>query len=226
MLVEDIERQLVRPPVLVRRAAASSVCVARYRALAVFTHSIRSFRCVKCLSQSVVGARRCTRDLWPALARAGLLAAAGAATAEMNVVVLNLEFSQVDLGPRELVEARVFHVDDCAAIQTDEVVVLVELGVEPGGRAGVAGLGEEAEGDECPQDAMDRHPGDLGESWKHRPVNLFGGGVVGTVEDGLEHGAALGGDRQAALAMGGEEAVDPLLFFRRPHVSEMEICTR
>jgi hypothetical protein len=26
--------------------------------------------------------------------------------------------------------------------------------------------------------------------------------------------------------MGGEEAVDPLLFFRRAHVSEIEICTR
>ena len=101
-----------------------------------------------------------------------------------------------------------------AAIQADEVMVLVELGVEPGGRAGVAGLGQEAEGDECPQDAMDRHPGDLGESGAHGPVNLLGGGVVAAVEDGFEHGAALGGDRQAALAMGGEEAVDPLLFFR------------
>ena len=157
---------------------------------------------------------------------AGLLAAAGAATAEMNAIVLDLEFSRVDLGPREVAKARILHVSNAPAIQADEVVVLVELGVEPGGRARVAGLGQEAEGDECPQDAMDRHPGDLGKSAAHRLVNLLDCGMVATVEDGFKHGPALGGDRQSALAMGGEEAVDPLLFFRRTHVSKMEICTR
>ena len=50
MLVQDIELQLVRPPVSVRRAAAGSVFVspARYRALAFFIHNISSFRCVNC----------------------------------------------------------------------------------------------------------------------------------------------------------------------------------
>ena len=137
----------------------------------------------------------------------------------MNEVILDLEFSRVDLGPRELVEARVLHVNNAAAIQADEVVMLVELGVETGGGAGMAGLGEEVEGNECPQDAVDRHSGDLGESWTHRPENLFGGGVVGAVEDGFEDGSALGGDRQFALAMGGEETIDPLLFVRWTHLS-------
>jgi hypothetical protein len=137
----------------------------------------------------------------------------------VNVVILDLEFSRVDLGPRELVEARVLHVNNAPAIQADEVVMLVELGVEPGGRAGMAGLGEEAEGNECPQDAVDRHPGDLGESGAHSAVHLLGGGVVGAVEDGFEHGAALGGDRQAALAVGGEEAVEALPFFQWTHLS-------
>jgi hypothetical protein len=73
---------------------------------------------------------------------------------------------------------------------------------------------------------MDRHPGDLGEFGEHGPVNLLRRGVVATVENGFKDGAALGGDRQSALAMGGEEAVDPLLFFRGTHVSEIEICTR
>ena len=137
----------------------------------------------------------------------------------MNVVILDLEFSRVDLGPRDLVEARVLHVKNAPAIQADEMVVLVELGVEPGRRAGVTGPGEQAEGNECPQNTMDRHPGDLGEPRTHRPVNLFGGGVVGAVEDGFEHGAALGGDRQAALAVGGEETVEALPFFRWSHLS-------
>ena len=157
--------------------------------------------------------------IWPVLARAGFLGAAGAPASKVNVIVLDLEFFRVDLGPGELVEARVLHVNNAAAIQADEVMVLVELGVEPGGRAGMAGLGEEAKGDEGAQDAMDRHAGDLGESWTHGPVNLFGGGMVGAVENGFEYGAALGGDRQAALAVGEEEAVEALPFFRWTHLS-------
>jgi hypothetical protein len=45
MLVQDIELQLVRPPVSVRRAAAGSLLVspARYRGLAFFIHNISSF---------------------------------------------------------------------------------------------------------------------------------------------------------------------------------------
>ena len=48
MLVQDIELQLVRPPVLVRRAAAGRMFVtfARHRALAAFIHGIHSFRCM------------------------------------------------------------------------------------------------------------------------------------------------------------------------------------
>jgi hypothetical protein len=154
------------------------------------------------------------------------LSAAGTPASKVNVVILDQESVTAGIGPREFVEACILQVEDVAAIQADEVMVLVQLGVEPGGRAGVAGLGQEAEGDECAQDAMDRHPGDLGEFGEHDPVNLLGRRVVATVEDGFKHGPALGGDRQSALAMGGEEAVDPLLFFRRAHVSEIEICTR
>ena len=144
----------------------------------------------------------------------------------MNVVVLNLETVSAGIRPREFVQARVLQVEDVAAVQADEVMVLVQLGVEPRGRAGVAGLGQEAERHECTQNPMDRHPGDLGQFAPHRAVNLLRRGMVMPVEDGFKHGPALGGDRQSALAMGGEETLDPLLFFRRTHVSEMEICTR
>jgi hypothetical protein len=155
-----------------------------------------------------------------------LLSAAGTTASKVNVVILDLETAAADIGPRELIEARVLQVEDVTAVQADEVMVLVELGVEPGGRARVTGLGHETEGDECPQNAMDRHPGDLGKSAAHCPVNLLGRGMVATVEDGFKHGPALGSDRQSALAMGGEEAVDPLMFFHRTHVLEMDVCTR
>jgi hypothetical protein len=154
------------------------------------------------------------------------LSAEGTPASKVNVIILDLEAAAADIGPRELIEARVLQVEDVAAVQADEVMVLLELGVEPGGRARVTGLGQETEGDECPQNAMDRHPGDLGKSAAHCPVKLLGRGMVATVEDGFKHGPALGGDRQSALAMGGEEAVDSLLLFCRTHVSEMEICTR
>jgi hypothetical protein len=144
----------------------------------------------------------------------------------MNVVILDLEAVAADVGPRELVEARVLEVEDVAAIQADEVMVLVEFGVEPSARAGVTGLGEEAKGDERPQNPMDRHPGDLGEPGAHGPVKLFRRGMVATVKEGFKHGPALGGDRQPALAVGGEEAVDGLRLFRRTHVSEIDRCTR
>jgi hypothetical protein len=147
-----------------------------------------------------------------------LFSAAGTTASKVNMVILDLEAAAADIGPREVVEARVLQVEDDAAVHADEVMVLVELGVEPGGRARVTGLGQETEGDECPQNAMDRHPGDLGKSAAHCPVKLLGRGMVATVEDCFKHGPALRGDRQSALAMGGEEAVDPLLLFRWTHV--------
>ena len=136
----------------------------------------------------------------------------------MNVVVLDLEAVAANIGPGELVEARVLQVEDIPAVQADQVMMLVQFGVEPGGRAGVTGLGKKAERDECPQNAMDRHPGDLGEPGAHGPVNLFRRGVVATVEDGFKHGPALGGDRQPTLAVGGEEVVNSLLSLLRAHL--------
>jgi hypothetical protein len=155
-----------------------------------------------------------------------LVTAADTPASKVNVVVLNLEAAMADIGPGKSVEARVLQVQDLAACQTEEVMVLVKLGVKTRRRARVTGLGEQAQRDECPQNAMDRHPGDLGKSGAHRPVNLLRGGMVATVEDSFKDGPALGGDRQPALAMGGKEAVDPLLLFRWTHVSEMDMCTR
>ena len=82
--------------------------------------------------------------------RLGLLSAAGTPASKVNVVVLDLEALAANIGPRELVETGVLQVKDVAALQADKVMMLVELGVEPRRRAGMASLGQEAKGDKCP----------------------------------------------------------------------------
>jgi len=150
-----------------------------------------------------------------------LLSAAGTPASEVNVVVLDLEPVSADIGPREFVEARVLQVDDVAAIQADEVMVLVQLGVETRRGAGVAGLGQEAKGHQRCQDAIDRHARELGQVPMNGLENLVGGRVVPALQNCLEHGAPLHGDRQPTLAVGGLKALDASLFLCPSHVPEM-----
>ena len=82
--------------------------------------------------------------------RWGLLSAAGTPASKVNVVVLDLEALADNIGPRELVETGVLQVKDVAAPQTNKVMVLVQIGVEPRRRAGMASLGQQAKGDKCP----------------------------------------------------------------------------
>jgi hypothetical protein len=137
------------------------------------------------------------------------------------VVVLDLETVSTDIGPREFVQARVLQVGDVAAIQADEVMVLVQLGVETRRRAGVAGLGQEAKGHQRCQDAIDRHARELGQARLNGVENLIGGRVVAALQDCLEHGAPLHGDRQPTLAVGGLKELDSSLFLCQSHVPEM-----
>jgi hypothetical protein len=148
---------------------------------------------------------------------AGLSAALGAAAAEVNVVVLDLKFARIDLWPGKMVQARIFDIEDASAIQTDEMVMLPELRVEARRRAGMAGPGHKAERNENPQNAMDRHTGDLRELAANRSVKQLSRGVIATIHDRFKDRAALGRDRPATFAMGGEEAVHSLLFVGRAH---------
>ena len=146
------------------------------------------------------------------------MAAAAAATPEMDVVILNLELAAFDIRPGDAVEARVLDVDDAPAIEADEVVMQVELGIEARGRTRVAGPGYQAERNECPQDAVYGHAGDLGQLGADCTVKLLSRRVVGAVLDRFKDGAPLGGDRQAGFAVGGEEPVHAFLFFYPTHV--------
>src|SRR5690348_7724351 len=141
------------------------------------------------------------------------------------MVILDLEAAPSDIGPREPVEARVLQVEDLPAVQADQVMVLVELGVEPGGRARVTGLGKKAQRNECPQNTMDRHPGDLGKPDAHGPVNLLRRRVVVPPQDRFKYRPALVGNRQALLAMGCKKSVEPLLLDQWTH-SELDLSIR
>ncbi len=66
----------------------------------------------------------------------------------MNLVVLDAKCVRAHFGAREAVEARVLNVNNTAAIQANKVVMLVQAGVEAGGRARVAAFGHQAEGNE------------------------------------------------------------------------------
>lgn len=144
----------------------------------------------------------------------------------MNVIVLNLEFVGFDIRPADAVEQRMLDINDAPAIQAHQVVMLVQLRVEARRRTGMAGPGHQAERNERSQDAMDRHAGDLRQSGADRAVKLLSGGMVSAILDDFKDGAPLGGHSQAAFAVGCEEAVYSLLFFRRTHRSEMNVCLR
>ena len=144
----------------------------------------------------------------------------------MNVVVLNLELVSFDIRPRDAVEARILDVNDSPADQADQVMMLVKFGIEARRRTRVAGPGHQAQRNECPQDTVDCHARDLRQLGADRAVKLLSGGMVSAILDYFKDGAPLGGDSQAAFAVGGEEAVYSLLFFRRTHRSEMNVCPR
>ena len=133
------------------------------------------------------------------------------------MVVLDLEFSRVDFGPREVVKAWVFHVNDAPALQANEVMMLVELGIKSSRGAGVAGLGHNAKRNKCPQDTVDCHPGNLGELVAHGTVKLLRGRVIGPAQDHLKDGSALGGNRQATFTVGREKAAHSLSLVYRTH---------
>jgi len=150
-----------------------------------------------------------------------LLSAAGTPASKVNVVILDLEAEATNIGPGDPVEAGVLEVNDAAAIEADEVMVLVQLGVEARRRAGVAGPGQEAKGDQCSQSPIDGHARELGQARMEDVKDLVGGRVVPAVQDRFEHGAPLHGDRQPTLAMGGLKTLESSLFLCLSHVPEM-----
>lgn len=125
----------------------------------------------------------------------------------MDVVIVNLEFPAFDLWPGNAVQARILDINNAAATQADQVMMLVQFGIETRRRTGVTRPGDQAQRHECPQDAMDGHPRDLRQLSAHRTVKLLGGWVIRAILDRFKNRAPLGGDRQAGFAVRGEKAI-------------------
>jgi hypothetical protein len=158
-------------------------------------------------------------------ARPLLLAAATAATPEMNCVILNLKVVGFNLRPANVVKVRSLDINDTPAIQTDKMMMLIQLGVEARRRARVAGPGHESEGSKGRQDTVNRHARDLRQLAANGPIKLLSRRMVSAAQDRLKNSAPLGSHRQSAFAMCSEEALHSFLFLYPTHLSEMSICT-
>ncbi|HVV72628.1 MAG TPA: hypothetical protein VHI52_14200 [Verrucomicrobiae bacterium] len=128
----------------------------------------------------------------------------------MNAVALDLKFAGIDLRDRQIVQPRVFHVHDTTAIEANEVVMRAQTGIESCRRTRMARTGHQTEGGECAENAMDCHPRDLGEPTLDVTVKLLRCRMITTILDRFKDRAALAGDRQTALAVGGKKASQSL----------------
>jgi len=131
----------------------------------------------------------------------------------MNVVVLNLKLMGFDIGPRDAVQAGILDINNAPAAQADEVVMLVEFGVEARRGTRVAGPGHETDRNERTQDAVHGHSGHLRQLRADRTVKLLRGGMIAAILNRFKDRSPLSGDRQAAFAVSRDEAVHSLLFF-------------
>jgi hypothetical protein len=135
----------------------------------------------------------------------------------MDVVILNLELAAFDFRPGDAIQARIFNINNAPATEANQMVMLLELGVKARRRTGVASPGYQTERNECPQDAMHGHAGNLGQFGADRPVKLLGRGMIGSFLDCFKDSTPLYGNRQSAFAVRGEETLHSFLFFCPTH---------
>ena len=79
-------------------------------------------------------------------------------------------------------------------------MVLVDLGIEPGRRPVMADLCDKTESDKDIQNAIHRSARNAGDLPSHLVVGLVGGRMILTLEDRLEYGPTLHGERQPVFA--------------------------
>jgi hypothetical protein len=118
----------------------------------------------------------------------------------MDVVVAYLESQPADVRPGDPVEALLFEIDNGPAVQTDQVMVLMGLGIESRRRTGVAYPGDQSHLHEGVQNTVYGGAGDAGESRPDPVVDLIGCRMIPVIADGFEYRPTLYGDRKAVLA--------------------------
>ena len=135
----------------------------------------------------------------------------------MNIVVVDLKSVRFEIGQRQAIQARIINIYDAPTIHADEMMMLIEFGIETCRRTGVTGPGDQTKRNKGAQDAMDRHAGNLGQFATDRGVKLFSRRMIDAVQDCFKNGAPLGRDRQTALTMHVEETLHSLFFVSQPH---------
>jgi hypothetical protein len=127
--------------------------------------------------------------------------------------------SAPNIGQGNGIETFVFHICDLAARQTHEMMMLVRIRFEPGGRPGVTDSGDYAHAHERLQHAIDRGSGDLRNPLSHSVKHLVGGGVVIAAQHGLEDHPPLDGHRETRPTAPRFELLESLIPFPRLHVA-------
>lgn len=138
----------------------------------------------------------------------------------MNVIILDLKFARIDIRPRQIVQAWSVHIHDAPAIQTDEMMMPVQLGIESRRRTRMAGLGHETERSKSAEDSMHRHAGDLWQLTSNLAIQMLSRRMVIAIQNRFKNGTPLGRDRQATFTMGGEKVIQPFFSINRAHVQE------
>jgi hypothetical protein len=143
----------------------------------------------------------------------------------MNGVMLNLKVMRFDARPANVIKVRNLDIDNTTAFQADQVMMLIEPGVEARRGTGVAGPGHESERVKRSEDTVNRHTGDLGKFAPNGAVKLFGSRMIRAVQNSFKDGPPLRSHRQTGSAMRSEEALHSFFFFCATHLAEMSICT-
>lgn len=143
----------------------------------------------------------------------------------MNRVILNLKIVGFNLWPANVVKVRSLHINDAPAIKTDQMMMLIQLGVKPRRRTRVACPGHEAEGSKSRENTVNRHSRDLRQLAANRAIKQFSSRMIRAVENCFKDCPPLGSYRQPAFAMRGEESFHSFFFFCPTHLFEMSICT-
>lgn len=109
-------------------------------------------------------------------------------------------------------------VDELVAPKTDEVIVLVNLGIEPDGGPWVTDSSDDVERDQQLHDSIDRSSRDVGDSHPNVRVDLVCRGVIIAGENCLEDQPPLMGQGSAPLPARLLETPDALATSMAQHV--------
>lgn len=100
----------------------------------------------------------------------------------------------------EVIESRAFQIGQSVAADADQVVMPLGRRIETDDRARMTDLDDDTEIGKPVQCTVDSHSRHAGQTSPNLVVDLIDGGMVPTVDDGLEHGPSLARQRDSPLS--------------------------